>query len=453
METGSAVSCGGLFQVEGLGEDGDGVLDGDAGGHLDLPLAGLALAGHEVGGYGGDVVEQGLANGLGDLVVLLLEAVGSGDAAAVAVQLGQFHARNHLQQLGGEDSPAEAFLVAGAVVGGARLPAFLPDGLDLTGDNRLVQELLHEADVILYVGVVNFQKLRIFLNQGKGAGGGYCNDIPALLDGFTEDVHVDGCVAGNGGDHAVCYLGNAAAALPFHDMYTISEGVHNRHEILAQLGIIEVGIAAVKIADMLLECILSRGSVLLVPVHESLGGVFRQGAVLVHANGRMHDALDGSETQREVCDGGEGARKRTYLVRTGEHHVAELGSLAAIVYAGLLDKVCDAHARRARDLAALAVEAVFQGIVEEDSVLEPVSLAIGAGTLGAAVCGVVCHDGAHRLTERALLALLEVLGAYVSLLHDYFLLIALAASSALCTIAAVASPWALLSPARISPAG
>ena len=59
-----AVCGGGFLQVESLGKDADGVIYGNAGAHLYLPLAGLALAGYIVGGHGGDIVEQGLADSL-----------------------------------------------------------------------------------------------------------------------------------------------------------------------------------------------------------------------------------------------------------------------------------------------------------------------------------------------------------------------------------------------------
>src|SRR4029077_10735702 len=53
----------------------------------DLPAAGLAVAGGKVGSCGGDVVEEAFANRHRDLVLLLLESVGPGDAAAVDVEL------------------------------------------------------------------------------------------------------------------------------------------------------------------------------------------------------------------------------------------------------------------------------------------------------------------------------------------------------------------------------
>jgi hypothetical protein len=87
------------------------------------------------------------------------------------------------------------------------------------------------------------------------------------------------------------------------------------------------------------------------------------------------------------------------------------------VYAGLLDEVCDAYTGGACNLAPLAVEAVFEGFVEEYAVLETIALAVGAGTLGAGIIWIVGHYGTYRLAKGAFLALLEIVCADVPFLH------------------------------------
>ena len=156
------------------------------------------------------------------------------------------------------------------MVCGLRLPVFLPDGLDFPGGDRFVEELLHKADVLLYVGVVNFQKLRIFLDKCHRAGRGDCHYLAALGEGLAESLKVDFGVAGGGGNHTVGNLRHAAAAL-VHQVDAVAEGVHHRHEVFSESGVVVVGVAAVEIADVLLEVILPCGGVFLEPVHEGLG--------------------------------------------------------------------------------------------------------------------------------------------------------------------------------------
>ena len=54
----------GGFYVKGIGNDADGVLDGQAGGHLDLPFAGFAVGGDGFDMGIRDVLEQDGADGL-----------------------------------------------------------------------------------------------------------------------------------------------------------------------------------------------------------------------------------------------------------------------------------------------------------------------------------------------------------------------------------------------------
>ena len=56
------LGCG--FEVEGFCEHADRVLHCKSGGHLYLPFAGFAVAGHKVRGNPSDLVEEWLSDGL-----------------------------------------------------------------------------------------------------------------------------------------------------------------------------------------------------------------------------------------------------------------------------------------------------------------------------------------------------------------------------------------------------
>ena len=134
------------------------MLDRIPGGHFELPLAGFAVAGDEVRVHGLDLVEQRFADGLGGLVVLLLEAVGARDAAAVGVQHGEFHARDHLQKLRGKDAPAQPFQVARRVVGDPAPEVFFELECRRAGFQQLPDVTGREEDGIPDAGVIDLQE-------------------------------------------------------------------------------------------------------------------------------------------------------------------------------------------------------------------------------------------------------------------------------------------------------
>ena len=54
--------------------------------HLDLPLARLAIGGHEIGSRGFDLPEQRFPDRLGGRIILLLESIGPGNPATLRVE-------------------------------------------------------------------------------------------------------------------------------------------------------------------------------------------------------------------------------------------------------------------------------------------------------------------------------------------------------------------------------
>ena len=162
---------------------------------------------------------------------------------------------------------------------------------------------------------------------------------------------------------------------------------------------------------MLLEGRLFRGCVALEPAFKALGGVFREGAVLVDGHGRVQDRLGRAEAGHAVDERGERTGERAHEIGAGEDPVAELGLGLGILDAGGLDDVGDIHAGRAGDLAALAVEAVFQRFIEEVRVFQAEAFPVRTGLFRAGIAGIGRNDRAIGGTDRALHALFEVVGA------------------------------------------
>src|SRR5262249_29833632 len=120
-------------------------MDGmDSGTVLDLPPARLAVAGSEVCIRFTEQSEERLADGHRDLVLLLFQAVGAGDAAAVRVELDRPQLRHEREKVERRLADAVALLLARCVVGHRQLQR--PEvGAQLA---LLVQEQQELAEVV-----------------------------------------------------------------------------------------------------------------------------------------------------------------------------------------------------------------------------------------------------------------------------------------------------------------
>ena len=87
-----------------------------AGGHLNLPFAGLAVGDDEVGPALLNLTEQRGADSLGYRVILSFKPVGACDAAALGIQHLQLQAGDQPQQLEGIQRPAHLFHMTRGVI-------------------------------------------------------------------------------------------------------------------------------------------------------------------------------------------------------------------------------------------------------------------------------------------------------------------------------------------------
>ena len=165
-----------------------------------------------------------------------------------------------------------------------------------------------------------------------------------------------------------------------------------------------------EVGDLFLELSLFLGTAFQ-PAFEATATVFGEGAMLVDGEGGVEDRFRDTEAGRSVHDGGERTREAAHEVRIGQNDVAELGLRMVVLDTCCLDDVGDMYAGRAHDLAALAVQAVLQGLVEEVRILEPEPFSVGAGLLGAGIARVHRHDRAVGRADGALHALFEIVRA------------------------------------------
>ena len=164
------------------------------------------------------------------------------------------------------------------------------------------------------------------------------------------------------------------------------------------------------VGDLLVELRLFLGTAFQ-PAFETLAAVFRESAVLVDGKGRVEDGLGDAEPGHAVHDGRKRAGQMPHKVGIGQHPVAEFRLLLAVFDAGGLDDVGDIHAGGTDDLASLAVQAVFEGLVEEVRVLEPETFSVGTGLLRAGIARIHRHDRTVGRAYGAFHALFEVMRA------------------------------------------
>src|SRR5207244_11787310 len=84
---------------------------------LDLPAAGLAVAGGEVAVRLPELAEEAFADRHRDLILLFFQPVRAGDAATLCIELDRAHPGNEREEVKGGLADPVALLLAGGVVG------------------------------------------------------------------------------------------------------------------------------------------------------------------------------------------------------------------------------------------------------------------------------------------------------------------------------------------------
>ena len=271
------------------------------------------------------------------------------------------------------------------------------------------QEAGHQRDAIPHLVIVLLQQVGVFVPQGEAAGGGGGQQrhlvaqqrVLKLPD--VESRLLLGLV-----HEAVGNQRHAAALLPLQQLHAYVHGVEHLHQLLAELRVVVVDVAAVEIGYLALILGLG-GLLLLVPAAEGALGIFGQVTVGGDPQRLVQHQLHGLEAGGEVDHGGHQGGHAAHQVGVGEHELADPGFEAAVLVFGLGDDVADAHAAWAGDFTALAVGTVFEGAVEQLRALDPQPLAIRARLFGAGVGRVGLGHRAVGGADGAFDALIESL--------------------------------------------
>ena len=279
-----------------------------------------------------------------------------------------------------------------------------------TGFQELPDVAGGEEDGVPDAGVIDLQEFRVFFAHGHRAGGGGGQDGKSGIHGFLQRHDVVLGILGGLLVHPVGNEGDAAAFFLLQELHADAEGVHHLHEVLAQLGVVVIHVAAVEIGHLLVELGLLLGAAL-EPALETASAVFREGAVPVDGESRIQDGLGDAQAGDSVHQGSERTGHAAHEIGAGEHPVAQAGLFVSIFHPGGLDDVGHLHAGRAHDFAPLAVQAVLERLVEEIRILQAEAFTVRTGLLGAGIARIHRHDRTVSRADGAFHALLEIMGA------------------------------------------
>ena len=300
--------------------------------------------------------------------------------------------------------------MAGGVVGHL-LVEILAEGERGALLQLFIDEAGGQQDGVPHGGIVYAQQLRILVPEGEGAGGGGGDNLEPFLHGFPQYGHI---VVGMGGGflgHLVGDEGYAAAFLLLQQLYAHAQGIEHLHQVFSQLGVVVVHVAAVEIRHLLGEGRLLL-TLTLEPEFKAASAVFGEGAVPVHGQEGVHGRFGDAHARDQVGDGGHRPYHLAHEIRRGQDAVPQFDGGAVVAETGALDKIGHFYPGRAGHLAALAIEAVLEGGVEEGGVFEAQPFSVRAGLLGTRIEWIHFQHGAVHRTDGAFGTFLKIVRAF-----------------------------------------
>ena len=297
------------------------------------------------------------------------------------------------------------------MVGNSLSVVVAEDYLRLPRVEELEDEHRGEQQVVAHVGVVEVEQVGVFVAHREAACRRGGEHLVAARHGLADGAQVVLAVAGGLVDAAVGDLGHSAAPLAVEQPDAPAQRVEHLHQVLAELRVVVVDIAAVEIRHEFVEALLLLLGLAAEPRLEPHRRVLGERATAVDLQHLVHQEFHRLEAEREVHHRGHARGHAAHEVGVAEHRVAQRGPRVGVFDAGGLDDVADLDVVGAGHLAPLAVEAVFQRLVVEIGPLEAVSLAVGTGLLRAGVVGIDGRDGAVDRADGALYARLEIVVA------------------------------------------
>ena len=153
---------------------------------------------------------------------------------------------------------------------------------------------------------------------------------------------------------------------------------------------------------------MGRRCILLEPFLECLVRVVWKCPAPINANDAVQNLLHRGCAQKGIHDSGHDCCQPPHEVGACEGNFARPGDLFPIPYPRVLDDVSDPYSRRTGNLAALAIEAVFQCLVIVGTILQSQPFSVRTGLLRSGVGRICRHDRAVDRADRTFEALLKV---------------------------------------------
>ena len=219
----------------------------------------------------------------------------------------------------------------------------LEDKSDLSGVNKFEEELCSEVDAAAYVGILKTENVLVLVTHCECTCRTGCKHLlsPCHSLAYASEVEF-GLLCGL----FLETVGNqcdTTAFLLLKEVHSIAHCIQYLYKILCEFRVVVVGIAAMEIADLLLECLLLLESVSLEPYLELLACVFRECSVMIHIKDRIHYSLDWFETESEVHDRSHCGRQCSHDVCICKDIVTKLRVVLAVIESCVLDDVADLH--------------------------------------------------------------------------------------------------------------
>src|ERR1700730_3697159 len=422
---------------------------------LDLHAAGLAVGQHRIAPGGFHRFEEPAADLHREVVLLDLDAVGPGDAAASLVDFLDAHARDQAQQPHRRVTDPVRLQVTRRVVEDAGIER-LEVAFQLA---RLVQHPEVLTDVVHTrsdcLGAGDLQQVGIVVLQHQATGGRARDDVDAFREHAQPSHVLDAvlaCQVGVRVDH-----GRDTAALRAAADDLDPGALQHRDHLLAQASLVEIDPAAIEVSDRPSSgphpALPQRGRGILPvppfePVLEGQPLILRQRPPPVDADESLHQQADERIAVPEIRERRGQAAEPAEQPRVPQQPIAQRAAfLPGALVLCAPDVLLDAHLRRAGDFTELAAGAEVEAGGHRRLLLVSVAFRFGSEELGPAEDLGRAGYGAHGVTGRALGAgfdwvlLFDGIGEGLQVLGDHA---AIASCAARYPVAIAMPPRALM---------
>ena len=199
-------------------------------------------------------------------------------------------------------------------------------------------------------------------------------------------------------------------------MHSVAHSVHNFHQIFSEFREIILDVASMEIRHMIVEAVLQRCCLLIIPRGELLRGIGRELAVFVDFQHGVKNHLHRLKPEGRVDYRSESRRHSTHKVSVGKHRVAKARTRLCVFDSSGLDDVADFHIRGTCHFTSFAVKTIFQSLVIEIRLLQSIAFPVRTGLLRPGIVGIERSDRTIHSADGAFYAVLEIIGTDILLL-------------------------------------